>query len=143
MMMALGLFIFQLRTVPYQELQRQSEWRHAANSRLGCRPVRQYIGPGNDSITLSGTLKPEITGGPVTLDMLRVMADTGRAWLLMEGSGKIYGMYVIEKISETKKDFFKDGAARTIDFTIELARIDDSRMDLLGDIVSVVKGATL
>lgn len=143
MMMALGLFIFQLRTVPYQELQRQSEWRHAANSRLGRRPVRQYIGPGNDSITLSGTLKPEITGGPVTLDMLRVMADTGRAWLLMEGSGKIYGMYVIEKIGETKKDFFKDGAARTIDFTIELARIDDSRMDLLGDIVSVVKGAML
>ncbi len=29
-----GLYVFMLRTVPYQELQYQRSWRHAANSRL-------------------------------------------------------------------------------------------------------------
>ncbi|MEH8534103.1 phage tail protein, partial [Klebsiella pneumoniae] len=28
MMMVLGLFVFQLRTVPYQQLQYQRNWRH-------------------------------------------------------------------------------------------------------------------
>jgi hypothetical protein len=139
MMMALGLFIFELRTVPYQDFQRQTDWRHAANARVGLRPVRQYIGQGDDSVTLTGSLKPELTGGSVTLDVLRVMADTGRAWLLMEGTGRIYGMFVIESLSESKKDFFADGAARSIDFTLNLKRIDDSRIDLLGDVVAIAR----
>lgn len=140
MMMALGLFVFELRTVPYQELQRQTDWRHAANNRLGKRPVRQFMGPGDDAITLSGGLRPEITGGPVVLDMVRAMASTGRAWLLMAGNGRIYGMYIIEKVSETQKEFFPDGAPRSVDFSIDLKRVDDSRVDLLGDIVAVAKG---
>lgn len=141
MMMALGLFVFELRTVPFQEMQRQSDWRHAANNRLGARPIRQFMGPGDDAVTLSGNLKPELTGGSVTLDMLRVMANTGRAWVLLEGTGRIHGLYIIDSLSETRKEFFQDGAARSIDFSLSLKRIDDSRVDLLGDIVSVAKGA--
>ena len=34
MMMVLGLYVIMLRTVPYQELQYQRSWRHAANSRV-------------------------------------------------------------------------------------------------------------
>lgn len=62
MMMVLGLYVFQLRTVPYQELQYQRSWRHATNSRLSRRPSTQFLGPDNDSLTLSGVLLPEITG---------------------------------------------------------------------------------
>jgi phage protein U len=35
MMMALGLFVFSLRTASYQELQRVTNWRHPSNSRVG------------------------------------------------------------------------------------------------------------
>lgn len=132
MMMALGLFVFALDTVPYQQLQRQTQWRHASNSRIGRRAGRQYVGPGDDTITLSGTLYPEITGGKVSLALLRTMADTGKAWPLIEGSGTVYGIYVIEEMGETGSLFFPDGAARKIDFTIKLTRIDDERLDLLG-----------
>lgn len=62
MMMVLGLYVFMLRTVPYQELQYQRSWRHAANSRVNRRPSTQFIGPDNDSLTLSGVLLPEVTG---------------------------------------------------------------------------------
>ncbi|SUF92837.1 phage tail protein [Salmonella enterica] len=54
MMMVLGLYVFMLRTVPYQELQYQRSWRHAANSRVNRRPSTQFLGPDNDSLTLSG-----------------------------------------------------------------------------------------
>ena len=39
---------------------------------------------------------------------------------------------MIDNISETKTLFFQDGAARRIEFTIALKRIDDGRVDLLG-----------
>ncbi|STO65212.1 bacteriophage tail protein GpU [Escherichia coli] len=71
MMMVLGLYVFMLRTVPYQELQYQRSWRHAANSRVNRRPSTQFLGPDNDMLTLSGVLMPEITGGQA------VVAGTG------------------------------------------------------------------
>jgi len=131
-MMALGLFVFGLDTVPYQQLQRQSTWRHPTTSRVGKRPARQFIGPGDDNITLSGTLYPEITGGKVTLAMLRYMAETGKAWPLLEGTGYFYGLFAIEDISETGSIFFADGSARKIDFSIKLGRVDEDVPDIVG-----------
>jgi phage protein U len=131
-MMALGLFVFGLNTVPYQQLQRQTQWRHPSVSRVGRRPGRQYTGPGEDGITLSGTLYPELTGGRVSLDLVRALADTGKAWPLVQGDGTFYGHFVIESIDETASFFFTDGTARKIDFSLKLARVDDEAIDMLG-----------
>ncbi|AKV07174.1 oxidoreductase [Pseudomonas fluorescens NCIMB 11764] len=136
MMMALGMFIFSLETLAYQELQRQTEWRHGSTSRIGTNPARQFLGRGDDSITMPGILLPALAGTPLSLDTLRAMADTGKAWPLIEGTGRILGIWVIDNISETKTLFFSDGAARRIEFTIALKRIDDGRVDLLGAGVS-------
>lgn len=136
MMMALGLFVFATQTLPYQQLQRQTSWRHPSNSRLGLRPARQFMGPGDDSITLSGTLYPELTGGRVSLAMVRAMAETGMAWPLIEGSGAFYGLWVIESTDETGSVFFADGSARKIDFSLKLARVDDEQVDMLGSVTS-------
>ncbi|MFZ4214985.1 phage tail protein, partial [Pantoea endophytica] len=91
MMMTLGLFVFMLKTVPYQELQLQRSGRFPSNSRVGVRPALQFLGPDNDTITLSGVLLPEITGGRLSLFALEQIAELGRAWPLIEGSGTIYG----------------------------------------------------
>jgi phage protein U len=136
MMMALGMFIFSLETLVYQELQRQTEWRHGSTSRIGTNPARQFLGRGDDSITLPGVLLPALAGTPLSLDTLRYMADTGKAWPLVEGTGRILGIWVIESINESRTLFFQDGAARRIEFTIALKRIDDGRVDLLGAAVS-------
>ncbi|EFZ0090388.1 phage late control D family protein [Shigella boydii] len=101
-----------LRTVPYQELQYQRSWRHAANSRVNRRPSTQFLGPDNDMLTLSGVLMPEVTGGRLSLLALEQMAEQGKAWPLIEGSGTIYGMYVIEGLNQTKTEFFRDGMPR-------------------------------
>ncbi len=135
MMMALGLYVFGLRTIPYQQLQRQIQWRHPSVSRVGRRPARQYTGPGDDTITLSGVLYPEITGGKISLAALRSMADEGKAWPLIEGTGLFYGLFVIEELSQTDSVFFADGAPRKIEFSLKLTRVDDDP-DLLGQVSS-------
>ncbi|WP_033580960.1 phage tail protein [Dickeya chrysanthemi] len=133
-MMALGLFVFGLQTVPYQELQRQRNWRHVTNSRIGQRPAWQFIGPDADTLTLQGVLLPEITGGRLSLLMLEKMAESGKAWPLIEGTGTIYGMYVIESLNETRNMFFFNGSARRIEFTVTLKRVDGGFGDVTGSL---------
>ena len=140
MMMALGMFVFSLETLAYQEFQRQTDWRHGSTSRIGTNPARQYMGRGEDSITLPGVLLPGLAGSPLSLDTLRMMADTGKAWPLVQGDGRIFGLWVIESLSETRTLFFRDGAARRIEFNLKLSRIDDGRVDLLGSLTGSIGG---
>ncbi|MGF0334533.1 phage tail protein [Ectopseudomonas toyotomiensis] len=141
MMMALGMFTFGLPTIAYQELQRTTEWRHGSTSRIGTNPASQFLGRGEDTITLPGTLLPGLVGSPLSLDTLRLMADTGKAWPLVGGTGKIFGAWVITSISETQQIFFEDGTPRRYEFTINLKRIDDGRPDLLGSLTGIIGGA--
>lgn len=133
-MAALGLFVFQLNTTPYQMMQINQKYRYGVNNRVGKRPAVQFIGLDNDDITLSGTLLPSLTGGRLSLLVLEQMAETGRAWSLIDGTGNIYGMYVIEEITQSKSEFFVDGAPRKIDFTLKLKRTDESLSEMLGDL---------
>ncbi|MDE1474127.1 phage tail protein [Xenorhabdus bovienii] len=134
MMATLGLFVFMLKTTPYQSFQYKQSWRHAFNSRVGARPAWQFVGSDNDTITLSGELYPELTGGSPSLLVLKLMADSGKAWSFIDGSGVIYGMFVIESVDETKTEFMSGGAAKKISFTLTLRRVDNNLFEMLGDL---------
>lgn len=75
-----------------------------------------------------------VTGGRLSLLALEQMAEQGKAWPLIEGSGTIYGMYVIEGLNQTKTEFFRDGMPRRIEFTLSLKRVDESLSDIFGDL---------
>ena len=132
MMMTLGFFVFNRSTLPYQSQQHDKAWRHPTHSRVGARPASQYIGPDAENMTLSGVLLPEITGGRVSLEMIERMADTGRAYPLIDGTGVMHGLFVIQSLSTTRTEFFRDGAARRIEFTLTLMRVDDNDRGLMG-----------
>lgn len=128
MMMSLGQFVFSLPTLAYQQLRRQTEWRHADNDRVGARPADQFVGPGRDDVDLDGVLLPELAGDRLSLDTLRTLGDSGAAQPLVDGSGVVYGAYVVTSISETQTVFFKDGTPRRIEFQLRLKRVDDQRV---------------
>ncbi|HGL3703302.1 TPA: phage tail protein, partial [Enterobacter hormaechei] len=111
-----------------------AEYRWPSNSRVGKRDAFQFLGVGEEKITLAGVLYPELTGGRMTMTTIRLMAEEGRAWPLLDGTGMIYGMYVINSVSDTGSVFFSDGTARKIDFTLTLTRVDPSLAALYGDI---------
>lgn len=140
MMMALGLFVFSLRTASYQELKRVTNWRHPSNSRIGASPAYQFVGKGEDKITLQGVIYHELTGNRLILDVLRQMGDTGKAYTLIEGTGKIYGLVTINDLEEGKTFFFKDGAARKTEFSLNLTIIRDWQPTLLGSLIGMGMG---
>jgi hypothetical protein len=125
MLAALGLFVFGLKTAPFETEKRSTAYDHAAAKRIGRLPAMQYTGPGRDMITFEGVLAPELTGGPAQLDRLREMASTGRPWILTESSGAVRGYWVIEGIEQTRSKFLPDGTALKIEFTVTLSRYDE------------------
>ncbi|MCY7297413.1 phage tail protein [Alteromonas sp. a30] len=127
MMLILGLFVFSVDTTPYQQLKRASSQRWASNSRIGARPHYQYLGPDEESIALSGTLYPELTGGQQDLAMLNAMALSGKPYALLSGNGEALGLWVIEQVEETHSHFHRNGAARKIAFNLSLKRVDDDK----------------
>lgn len=138
-MLTLGMFVFSMDTLPYQDFKQRLAWRHPGSSRVGARPSHQYAGPDDETISLSGVLLPELTGGRASLEMIRQMGDQGKAWPLIEGTGDILGLFVIESLDITKTLFFADGAARRYEFTLSLLRVDDNMQDMLGDLASIMR----
>ena len=123
MLMALGQFAFEIGTAPYQELRRRTEWRHAQSARVGARPASQYVGPGDDTISLTGVLLPGLAGRHSAIRTLRTMGDEGEALPLVDAQGLVHGDFVIEAIDETQSEFIDTGIARRAEFSIELRRV--------------------
>ncbi|MFX7845426.1 phage tail protein, partial [Acinetobacter baumannii] len=58
MLITLGQFAFGIDTLAFDKLVRSSTWRHPSNSRVGARPARQSLGPGDETLGLTGVLAP-------------------------------------------------------------------------------------
>ncbi|SDE45869.1 phage tail protein [Rhodospira trueperi] len=139
-LMTLGLFTFQTDSLPYATAARDSAWRWPSQDRAGAAPAHQYTGPGTDTLTLTGTLMPEITGGPVHLDTLRRMAAEGKAWLLIDGQGRRRGTWIVTSVRETRTHMFSDGTPRKVDFTLSLTRYSDDDLAARGDLADSLPG---
>ncbi|SAI47537.1 Phage protein U [Bordetella ansorpii] len=133
MMMALGMFVFGLPTLAYETLERSTEWRHPSNSRVGAMPAYQFIGKGQDTISLAGRLIPDVAGSGGSLTLLRRMADTGRAYVLVSGMGRVYGAYVITDLKESESLHYVNGMPQRTEFTISLTCVSDAEARSLLD----------
>lgn len=138
MMISLGLFVFSLKTAPFEKQNRTTDFRWAENQRFGRGAVAQFLGPGEDNITLEGTLAPQITGGESNLSRLRLMAASGKAWLMVTGRAVPMGYWYIREISEDKTHFTDDGQARKIEFSVDLKRYFGDANSELGDLTTTI-----
>jgi len=130
----LGQFVFDLTSAPFDTVARETQQRWGNQDRAGAAPAYQYLGAGPDTLTLTGTLYPELTGGPVTLDTLRGMAEQGKAWILLDGDGRHRGAWFIGRVTETRAALMDNGLPRKIGFTVELTRYPDDDPAHLGDL---------
>lgn len=122
-MMALGPFRFSIATAAYQDLERSNDWRWPSIERIGVRSARQYVGPGEDQITMRGTIYPAFVAQRAGLDQIpqmRALADAGLPQVLVDGAGRVWGEFVIVSLREGQNVFFSDGTPRAIDFDLTL-----------------------
>lgn len=119
-LLQLGEFQFTVPDGVHEALDRNISWSWPEQGRLMRKPATQFTGPNLDSITLSGVIYPGNTGRQSTIDDLRRMGDEGKPLMLTDGLGRVYGQFTMVSIREGRRLFAQGGAARRIDFTIEL-----------------------
>jgi len=131
-LMCYGLFPFRLDTLAHDELVRETNYRHPSNDVVGGPPRLQYVGKGAETISITGVVLPLFKGTPLSLDVLRALAEDGKAWPLVSGYGYIFGAYVITSVRETQSHFQGMGAPLRTAFSLSLTRTDESLLDSLG-----------
>ena len=119
-LMALGDYRFSIDTAAYEELTRTTEYRWARQDRIGRHPARQYLGPGDDTISLRGAVLSTYRGGTGQVDAMREEAGKGEPLRLVSGTGTVFGLWAILRIRETGRVFVEGGVPRQVGFELRL-----------------------
>lgn len=124
-LLTLGMFIFGMDSLPYDQFRRAIGWRHTDTERHQARPASQFAGPGEDKISLSGFVIPELAGAYSAIDRIIEMADSGDDWPLLDGLGRVLGSFRIVSLEQRHHAVLAGGLPRAIEFTLELERVAD------------------
>ncbi|ODN41180.1 phage tail protein [Piscirickettsia litoralis] len=117
-MMKLGSFHFSVKTASYNKLQRKTSMRWAKNEPFGGGQSLQFLGQGEDSISLDGVIFPYYQGGLDQVDTMRKIAQEGKPLLLADDS-KVHEYWVIEEVTETQSKFIGQ-TPQKIEFNLRL-----------------------
>ncbi len=129
MILALGQFIFSTDTMTFAELQRKRSWSLASNTIAGGRDTYQYTGVGEETISIPFMIYQEHGfGHRQSVDDLAEMAATGAGYVLIDGTGYIYGVFAIGSIDDNNTHLNQQGSPHKVDGTLNLIRVDDDRI---------------
>lgn len=123
-MLALGPFPFGVSTAGYESLRRSMQFKHAAAVRVGERDAFQRLGPGEESITITGVIAPEVTGQLASITQLEAMGRGGESYVLVDGTGYVYGVYHIDSLETDQSHHLDDGTPQRVGFSLTLTRND-------------------
>ncbi|EMO5715827.1 phage tail protein [Enterobacter bugandensis] len=124
-----GAFIFQLDTLAYSKLNVQESWRWASQGRIGRRDKLQFTGKPAPTITFDcelyeAFLNPSFLAkqlnqqsglvhrlGLDPVEHLRLQAESRTPMMLVSGSGKVMGYWVMTDMKRVLDVFRQDGTA--------------------------------
>jgi phage protein U len=119
-LLALGNYRFSVSDGAFQTFKRATSWRWPAQERIGMAPAKQFVGPGECTVSIEGVIYPHYAGGLRQIDQMIAQAGLGSPLQLVTGYGRYLGLYCIEKVTDDQSVFMQDGAPKKIEFTIEL-----------------------
>jgi len=88
----------------------------------GLKP-KEFMGEGDDNITLSGQLLPSKIGGLNELEAAHSMRVSGTRFPLMRGDGARLGWFAITRISEGHKHLMRNGVGFVVKHSITMTKV--------------------
>lgn len=119
-LLTLGNFVFSVGTAAHQTLERVKNWQWASLDRINAVPLSQFMGTGEETITISGYILPEFAGGFYQLERMREIGDLAQPQHLFDGYGEYLGDWVILSVRENGGSYNAAGQPLRMDFTINL-----------------------
>ena len=127
-MMNWGGIKFSQLTRSYQKLTRSAVYRWATMERIGRQPAKQFLGEGEEKITLDGVVFGLFNNvGSKQLDEIYDAARKGTPALLQDGRGVVYGKFVLSYISETQSRLIDTGAPKKQTYILTFEHYGDDR----------------
>lgn len=120
--MALGPFMFHSLRFGFDGIRRDMSTRWAEIPTVGGLNRLQWTGGGGDMVLIEGVVFPHEFGGLASLEGIRGAAGSGAVLPLITLGGNVYGMHVIEGVSEDQSYHTALGMPRRDVFRIRLKR---------------------
>ena len=95
---------------------------------VGAMQDREFVGPADNHLTISGTLLPYFyqragqDSGLTEIEMLRSVTGTGDPQPLMRGDGVSLGDWLVEKVSTKSTKLSSEGVGKVVTYDISLVR---------------------
>lgn len=119
---ALGPFAFQAHGFGLTTIGRNTDTGWASVAVAGGMDRLQWVGGNSDSITISGVLFPHAYGGLSSLTGIRAAAEAGQPLMLVNLAGQIFGLHVIESITEDRSLLDRNGLPMRDAYKLTLKR---------------------
>jgi hypothetical protein len=126
----IGPLALDTRPFSIDEVQRTASADFAAKPLIGALQRREYMGEGDDKLTLSGQLLPFKIGGLDTLETVHRLRLSGAPQAVQRGDGKRLGYFVIESVSETHREIMRDGVGFFVQHSIALIKVPSETADV-------------
>lgn len=139
MLYQIGSLTLDTRPFNADEMGRSASADFAVKPLIGTLPGREFIGEGDDKITLSGQLLPFKTGGLTEVEVAHGFRQSGQRLPVMRGDGKMFGWFAIESIQETHRELDRNGVGWIVKYTISLVKVgpEGASQNIIGSILSL------
>ncbi|MBY6242220.1 phage tail protein [Methylosinus sp. Sm6] len=126
-LMGWGPHRFEVGRAAFEELRRRVHARWEKHAIIGRRPAGQYLGPGEEIVSLRGTIYPVDQGGGVELLIAALLADcrAGATHILLSESGDIAGPHRLEAAQTVESFHLPDGTPQKLVYDLDFAVHDD------------------
>jgi phage protein U len=122
----IGNIIFEARDIPFSKLHIEKKTSWVEHKTLKGGFIVNFTGKSARKIEIGGTLLPDFHKGVLKLDELDKHCDAGNP-LPLTISTKYFGLWAITGLHEERSIFDSKGAAKKIDFRLELLEVSNAR----------------
>lgn len=113
-------YFFGVKSLPQTGLDRSISYRWEPQNRIGRRPAMQFLGTGEETVSIKGVLYPPQFGSLDSLEQMRDEAMLGVPRGMVTSTGRYYGIWCIKSIKDVQAPYWPDGSPRKVEFTIDL-----------------------
>src|SRR5690606_9178615 len=124
MLYMLGALIVDTRPFSAEDVRRTASADIVAKPLMQAFPAKEFMGEGEDDISLSGQLLPAKIGGLSELEIAHEMRRNGTRFPLMRGDGQRLGWYAITQISEQHSHLMRNGVGFIVRHSLTMTRVE-------------------
>lgn len=111
---------FSISRGTFNNFQRSTAWRIDKPEPMTGLGQPRARGKASDEITLDGVVLPGFTGDQQSVQRFRDAGDAGKAQLLVDGEGNVFGSWFLERLSESRDVHTTTGIPRKMTWSLTL-----------------------